>query len=413
MASDKQVLSDSSHVNAEKRIDSRFPIIRALCRAALAAPNAAVVQQVRRLADSYKHEGFTAESEALQAMLIQSDDATAFAPSKLVRSRLTLQGEQLTERTALPVDRETSTRLVDVIFPEQLPSEAPVFDGDLQLAVSALIDEWAHWDALKAMDVTPTHSCLIYGAPGTGKTRLALWMARQLGLPIVVARLDGLVSSFLGTTSRNIGSLFQFANRYRCVLLLDEFDAVAKVRDDPQEVGEIKRVVNTLLQNLDSRRDLGITIGITNHEQLLDAAVWRRFDAQLAVSRPSFKTRVAIAREYLSPLPVSETQIKLIAWLTDGLSGAEIESLTRSIRKGAAIEGADFDFLAAVRRLATLNAGRVPSARRDALNQDDIHLAGALYSDSIVGFDQKALAALFAKDPTTISRWLKERQNLA
>ena len=81
-------------------------------------------------------------------------------------------------------------------------------------------------------------------------------------------KLDGLVSSFLGTTARNIGNLFAFANRHRCILLLDEFDAIAKVRDDPQEVGEIKRVVNALLQNLDTRRDVGFTIGITNHPKL-------------------------------------------------------------------------------------------------------------------------------------------------
>src|SRR5207247_10685382 len=104
----------------------------------------------------------------------------------------------------------------------------------------------------------------------TGKTRLARWMAAQLELPILLARMDGLVSSFLGTTARNIGNLFGFANRYRCLLLLDEFDALAKLRDDPQEVGEIKRVVNALLQNLDARSDLGLTIGITNHPKLLD-----------------------------------------------------------------------------------------------------------------------------------------------
>jgi len=275
--------------------------------------------------------------------------------------------------------------------------------------VRSVMDEWAHWDALTALSIEPTRSCLIYGAPGTGKTQLALWMSGQLAMPVVVARLDGLVSSFLGTTSRNIGTLFQFANRYRCILLLDEFDAIAKVRDDPQEVGEIKRVVNTLLQQLDARRQGGITIGITNHDQLLDAAVWRRFDVQLGVPRPHFQTRVAIARQYVAPLKLTNPQLDLLAWLSDGLTGAEIESLVRSIKKSAAIEGDQFEFLSVVRRLATLHGGRISTSRRAALRQENPDLATMLMHDETLDFEQKDLAAVFDRDPATISRWLKER----
>lgn len=83
----------------------------------------------------------------------------------------------------------------------------------------------------------------------------------SLLLPLIVARLDGLISSFLGTTARNISNLLTFANRYKCVFLLDEFDAVTKLRDDPHELGEIKRVVNTLLQCIDSRADIGLING--------------------------------------------------------------------------------------------------------------------------------------------------------
>jgi hypothetical protein len=389
--------------------DSRFPIIRALCRAALATPNEAVAQQVRRLVEAYKLDGEVTHAETLSGLLDQAEKSATFAPSRLVRSRTSLLGEELTPRTTLPSDRETAVRLVDVIFPEQLPASAPIFDTDVAEGVQSLISEWAHWDSLKAMSVTPTHSCLIYGAPGTGKTRLALWVAGQLGLPVVLARLDGLVSSFLGTTSRNIGTLFQFANRYRCVLLLDEFDAIAKVRDDPQEVGEIKRVVNTLLQNLDGRREIGITIGITNHDQLLDAAVWRRFDVQLAVPRPRFETRLEIARHYLERMDLSDMQLKLLAWISDGLTGAEIEALARSVKKSAAIEAERFDFMDSIRRLAILNGGRVPAGRREALRQDNAHLAAVLYDDASLNFEQKDLATLFGRDPGTVSRWLKER----
>jgi hypothetical protein len=406
-----QLIGDFVQSNGISTQDARFPIVRSLCRAALAGspPNEAVMQQVRRLVESYAAEGADREADAIRQLLEQSESQSAFAPSRLVRSRQPLPGEELTPKTPLPVDRETSSRLVEVLFPEQLPSGAPLFDADIQVGVTALLSEWVHWDALKSLAIQPTHSCLIYGAPGTGKTQLALWMAAQLGLPVVLARLEGLVSSYLGTTSRNIGALFQFANRYRCVLLLDEFDALAKIRDDPQEVGEIKRVVNTLLQSLDSRRELGITIGITNHDQLLDAAVWRRFDIQLGLPRPRFETRLQIARYYLQPLPTSDVQLKLVAWLADGLSGAEIEALARSIKKSAAIEGERFEFLESVRQLGTLHGGRVPPSRREALRQDNSTLAAALYEDEALDFEQKELAQLFGRDPGTISRWLKDR----
>ena len=140
--------------------------------------------------------------------------------------------------------------------------------------------------------------CLIYGPPGVGKTKLARYLARQLELPCVEVRLDGLMSSFLGTTASNIGALFDFANRYRCVLFLDEFDAVAKARDDVQEIGEIKRVVNTLLQSLDSRNGAGITVAATNHEHLLDHAVWRRFDSRIELHKPDPDVREISALEF-------------------------------------------------------------------------------------------------------------------
>ncbi|MFM7459509.1 MAG: AAA family ATPase, partial [Burkholderiales bacterium] len=203
-------------------------------------------------------------------------------------------GEVLTRNTPLPIDKETARPLADVIFPDEMPAVAPHFEEPLATAARALAQEWRSASALLEMQVEPARTCLIYGPPGTGKTTLALWLSGQLGLPAVVARLDGLISSFLGTTARNVGNLFAFASRYRCVLILDEFDAVAKVRDDPHEVGEIKRVVNALLQNMDIRRGNGLTIAVTNHEALLDPAIWRRFEIQLCVPRPGYAGRLAI-----------------------------------------------------------------------------------------------------------------------
>jgi hypothetical protein len=388
---------------------SQFAVIRSLVRAALVQRNDAVVQQVKRLADSYISLGQPAEAKELRDLLEEQGGDPSFAPSRLVRSRATPIGEELTPRTGPPVDRETSVPLAELLFADSCPAGPPIFNADVEAGLRSLLEEWAHSKALHDAGVTAARSCLIYGAPGTGKTRLALWMAGQLGLPIVLARLDGLVSSFLGTTSRNIGALFQFANRYRCVLLLDEFDAIAKMRDDPHEVGEIKRVVNTLLQNIDGRREIGLTIGVTNHEQLLDPAIWRRFDVQFAVPSPDFPARVAIARHYMARHPLPDEQLRILAWLSDGLSGAEIEALCRSIRKTAAIAKEDFDFLSSIRSLAMLHAGRVPKLRQEQLREENNVLARTWLADKSLALGQRDIASIFRRDPGTISRWLRER----
>ena len=125
--------------------------------------------------------------------------------------------------------------------------------------------------------LTTSLSFLMYGPPGTGKSRLARYIAQELGLDLYVARLDGLISSFLGSTSKNIRALFDFAAKTPCVLFLDEFDAIAKLRGDSQELGELKRVVNSFIQNLDTLGNQSIVIAATNHQELLDSAIWRRF----------------------------------------------------------------------------------------------------------------------------------------
>jgi AAA+ superfamily predicted ATPase len=236
-------------------------------------------------------------------------------------------------------------------------------------------------------------------------------MARQLNLPVVLVRLDGLISSFLGTTSRNIGALFTFAARYRCVLLLDEFDAIAKLRDDPQEVGEIKRVVNTLLQNLDQRASSGLTIAITNHEGLLDPAVWRRFEIQLSVPRPAFAQRESIVSRYLDSLELSSAKVRFLAWMTAGLSGAEIEQLVRGVRRSTALAEAQdsqmrFDFMNAIQQYASLNNGRLQDTIARLVTGRHEELARTLASARDIGFRATDIADVLDVGKATVSRWL-------
>lgn len=386
-----------------------FPIIQALCRAALAQPTPAVRKQIERLRDALAKDGDNRSSGTLSSLLTAASRTIELMPSRIAKSRAQFSGETLTRNTQVPVDRETAAPLAELVFPPEIRPAPPLFGETVTTAIHSLLEEWGSLEALAGVGVEAPKTCLIYGAPGTGKTRLALWLASQLELPVLVAKIDGLISSFLGTTSRNIGNLFSFANRYRCVLLLDEFDAFAKLRDDPQEVGEIKRVVNALLQNLDSRRDIGLTIGITNHPRLLDPAVWRRFEVQLEIPRPSFGVRVEIARSFMPPVIAPEAHLRLIAWFTEGATGSEIEALARTYKKATAMRsGEPQQLLATLRQFATLNSARIDPKRRELLFADIGKLFKAMSRDPSLAFSYEDIGNIAGRDKSTISRQISK-----
>jgi hypothetical protein len=391
-----------------------FPIIQALCRAALAHPTPAVRKQIERLRDALSKDGDKTAAGTVSGLLTAADRTIEVGPSRITRARAQVPGETLSRNTQLPVDRETAAPLAELVFPPETRPEPPIFDNTVTTAINSVMEEWSSLEALSSVGVQPARTCLIYGAPGTGKTRLALWMAAQLDLPVVVARIDGLVSSFLGTTARNIGNLFAFANRYRCLLLVDEFDAVAKLRDDPQEVGEIKRVVNALLQNLDSRQEIGITVGITNHQRLLDPAIWRRFEVQLEIPRPEFAIRLNIARSFMPPLLAPEPHLKLIAWFTEGSTGAEIESLVRTYKKSTTIRTEEpRQLLDTLRQFATLNSARIDPKRRELLFADNGLLFKEMSRDSSLGLSYDDIGDIAGKDKSTISRQIRKKADVA
>lgn len=386
-----------------------FHIVQALCRASLSTPSQAIVKQVERLRDALQKDGATAEAKKLSRLLTTLDKTCDMAPSRLTQSKAMFSGEMLTPKTPIPVDKETSTPLVEIIFPENLPTEAPIFNENVKMGVRSVLDEWENFERLRDIDAHPSKSCLIYGPPGSGKTHLALWMASQLGVPVVMARLDGLMSSFLGTTSRNIGNLFSFVSKYKCILLLDEFDAIAKLRNDPQEVGEVKRVVNALLQNLDTRQSHGFTIGITNHESLLDPAIWRRFDVQVEIPNPNSEVLIELINKFMKPLDLNEEQIKFLAWIIEGGSGADVKSLIQWLKKSNALnQGNGSDFIGMMSTFSLLNAGRINKEKRNYLAHSYDGLISALLDDTKYKFKQKDVAQLFGMTPSNLSKRLSK-----
>ncbi|WP_251450617.1 AAA family ATPase [Microbacterium sp. Marseille-Q6648] len=377
-----------------------FAVVKSLVRVALAQGDDTVRHQVERLAAALE-KADDKDAAALTRMLRSESATKTLTPSRLTKSSA---GERMRRGVRVPVDRETSAPLATVVFPDENVATRPVFPADFAASVDGLRMEWENHERLADAGMRPALSCLIYGPPGTGKTSLALWLARDLGLPAVVARLDGLISSFLGTTARNLGALFDFAQRYECVLILDEFDAIAKLRDDPNEVGEIKRVVNTLLQNIDTRADTGITIGITNHHALLDPAVWRRFEVQLATPLPTALERLEIAKASMKDLT---TEAKFVAWISEGYSGSELITLVDRYRKRSILAERTTAPVTTISPLAASTTAR-DGATKPRIRLDETSLMQALATSTDIRFQQSEIAFLTGVSTKTVSRRVSE-----
>lgn len=394
-----------------------FEIILSLSRAAIGGGDSRATHQIERLRDALR-ETDPKQAEKLTRLLSREARKQEVAPMSIQQMKSTsefrvdLPGEKLSKNTPLPHDKETGAPLVRIVFPRDTEGQLPVLHGTLEAAIKDLTNEWGRVKELAALGVQPNLRCLLYGAPGVGKTMLARHIAAKLNLPLVEARLDGLVSSFLGTTARNIGSLFDFANRYQCVLFLDEFDAIAKARDDSQEVGEIKRVVNTLLQSLDARGHQGFTLSATNHEHLLDPAVWRRFESRIEIPLPDEVARATLLERFITPVELKASELKMLVWLTEGMSGADIETLVAG-GKRFLVMNADSaglskrrPLLAALERLATLNGHLFDEEKRSALLGAPEDLVATLIEG--VGLTQSDAAKMLGFSQSKVSRMANE-----
>jgi AAA+ superfamily predicted ATPase len=212
--------------------------------------------------------------------------------------------------------------------------------GDLVLpaivssACAELVEEQQRADLLRAHALEPRHRVLLCGPPGNGKTSLAEAIAGELALPLLVIRYDGVIGSYLGETAVRLARLMEHVRSRRCVVFFDEFDAIGKERGDEHETGEIKRVVSSLLLNIDALPPYVVVVAATNHAELLDRAVWRRFQLRLELPPPDRDSTVAWVKRFetKSGLKLRLTT-KQIEQNLVGLSYAELEEFCADVQR--------------------------------------------------------------------------------
>ena len=240
-----------------------------------------------------------------------------------------------------------------------------IVDAEVMGAIKSIISENRAADKIRSYGLRPSDRILLCGPPGTGKTLTAQVVASALGRSFAYVAFDSLISSYLGETASNMRSVFDYMGGQSLVVLFDEFDSIGKRRDDPHEHGELKRVVNNFMQMLDEYDGGTLIMAATNHQHVLDEAVWRRFDDVLYFDMPDHARRRALFEKHLRVMRRDgDIDTKALARSTNGCSAADIMqacvgALRRSIVEDrAAVSRADvLQSLSALRRRKRANGG--------------------------------------------------------
>lgn len=242
----------------------------------------------------------------------------------------------------IPVDKERGLPLVDIRSPNRSLDEIILPDSSFSM-IEEILEEHRRSDVLRSYGMKPSGKIIFFGPPGCGKTLAAEVIAFELDRPLAIVRLDALVSSFLGETAANLRKVFDFIAMHNLVALFDEFDAIGKERSDNGEHGELRRVVNAVLQMMDAYDGSSLILAATNHEDILDSAIWRRFDDAIEFPLPDNKQLTLLLQLKLrgTRRQFELDDQELLAEFKDK-SGADIERVVRRAVKRMILRGQEF-----------------------------------------------------------------------
>lgn len=299
-------------------------------------------------------EALIAEENAKKHGVLASQLAEALTRRKPSGSSVSPLG-RTQDSQGLLHESEPSSRLTDLVLPSAV-----------RQATLDLVEEHHRRDLLRSHGVEPRHRILLEGPPGSGKTSLAEAIATEIAVPLLTVRYEALIGSFLGETASRLETLFSAVRVRPCVLFFDEFDAIAKERGDTHETGEIKRVVSSLLLQVDRLPSHVVVVAATNHAELLDRAVWRRMQIRLSLPKATRDGKVEWLRAWSSRTGVDlGKSARTIADRLKDVSYAELEDFANDARRRQILEGFDADVSDVTERLLRLWATRARPAADD------------------------------------------------
>ena len=283
---------------------------------------------LRNLFASYaRHDDYDFRAVALQIIAEEQQRQNHTLAKELLRmleNPTPKKHPALTVAETLPKSKERQALLVDVRPPSRRISDI-LLNEKTRKQLARILEEYRKSEVLRLHGLRPKTKLLFCGPPGCGKTLCAEVIASEMQLSLLYTRFDAIISSYLGETASNLRQVFDYARSGTWVVLFDEFDAIGKSRGDPTEHGELKRVVNSFLQLLDGFEGSSFIIAATNHERLLDKALWRRFDEVLFFARPDSKQIRELLVLKLKNFPQRDLNYSRLANRLRGLSHADIE----------------------------------------------------------------------------------------
>jgi SpoVK/Ycf46/Vps4 family AAA+-type ATPase len=224
-----------------------------------------------------------------------------------------------------PLIQNGARDLVFEVIPEKRFDNL-VLQKDVLEICQELVEEHHRADLLSSYGLEPRHRILFAGPPGNGKTTLAEAVASELMYPLIVVRYENIIGSYLGETASRLQKVFDLAKSRKCVIFLDEFETLGKERGDTRETGEIKRVVSSLLLQIDRLPSHTVVITASNHPELLDRAVWRRFQVKVRLSPPTREQRIRFLKNFEERTSFSfKMSYNTLADKLSGISFSEIE----------------------------------------------------------------------------------------